>query len=86
MRKATPRPWVVQRIDPKDKEWVASEIWADDICVASHVNREVDALHVVKCVNLHDELVEFVKRTAKSEEVSEARRQSALRLLKKVGK
>src|SRR5882672_476169 len=69
MSEPTPRPW---RILKRDETGVAGMMLPIDDghghCIAWLVNRdpllgsdEANATHIVKCVNMHDELVEELK-------------------------
>lgn len=61
MSKPTPRPW--KRYDNTvgpgaDDSWRITAFTKHDI---AKVRTETNAAHIVKCVNLHDELIECLK-------------------------
>lgn len=59
----TMTPWVTDTSHP---EWEGIQIWSHDLIIAhvvndQHNNVEANAEHIVKCVNLHDELVKVLR-------------------------
>lgn len=58
----TPTPWIVDTVTYGDIWIVADkESWVPRICHIPDYS-EANAAHIVKCVNMHDELVEALKQ------------------------
>lgn len=64
MSKHTPTPWKVDDINTKGKTRIAYKGFSvayTDISHRTEQEQEANAAHIVKCVNLHDELVAVVE-------------------------
>lgn len=66
MSKPTPRPWKIEHDEPyemslrdaDDQKVKGVSLWLDDAPVPDfNAIAEANAAHIVKCVNMHDELV-----------------------------
>lgn len=68
MSKHTATPWILEFDTPvdmciTDKDGHAIDgvrVWLDDACRENNSLRAANAAHIVKCVNMHDEILDFL--------------------------
>lgn len=76
MSKPTPRPWKTESDSPLEMILTGAngesvngiQIWLDDACNDLNPLRRANAAHIVKCVNMHDEMVELLTKIANTVE------------------